>query len=39
MDQYRLRAGVIFLDALPYTDTGKIARKELREMAKKLAVE
>ncbi|CAL1680762.1 unnamed protein product [Lasius platythorax] len=39
MDQYKLRAGVIFLDAFPYTGSGKIAKKELKIMAKKLAVE
>ncbi|XP_072767551.1 luciferin 4-monooxygenase-like [Anoplolepis gracilipes] len=39
MDQYKLRAGVIFLDTFPYTSSGKIARKDLRAMAKKLAVE
>ncbi|GAB1860346.1 Luciferin 4-monooxygenase [Camponotus japonicus] len=39
MDQYRLRAGVVFLDAFLYTGSGKIARKELKAMAKKLAVE
>jgi len=39
MDQYKLRAGVIFLDAFPYTGSGKIVRKELKTMAKKLAVE
>ncbi|XP_029156723.1 4-coumarate--CoA ligase 1-like [Nylanderia fulva] len=39
MDQYRLRAGVIFLETFPYTGSGKIARKDLRAMAKKLAVE
>ncbi|XP_025262010.1 4-coumarate--CoA ligase 1-like [Camponotus floridanus] len=37
MDQYKLRAGVIFLDTFPYTGSGKIARKELRAIAKKLA--
>ncbi|KMQ89861.1 luciferin 4-monooxygenase [Lasius niger] len=39
MDQYKLRAGVIFLDAFPYTGSGKIARKELKTMAKILAIE
>ncbi|KAL6423477.1 hypothetical protein ACFW04_010216 [Cataglyphis niger] len=39
MDQFRLRAGVIFLNALPRTSSGKIARIELKAMAKKLAVE
>jgi len=36
MDHYKLRAGVIFLDSFPYTGSGKIARKDLKEMAKKL---
>ncbi|XP_039309755.1 4-coumarate--CoA ligase-like 7 isoform X2 [Solenopsis invicta] len=36
MDHCKLRAGVIFLDAFPYTGSGKIARKDLEEMAKKL---
>ncbi|XP_011690614.1 PREDICTED: 4-coumarate--CoA ligase 1-like [Wasmannia auropunctata] len=36
MDHYKLRAGVIFLDTFPYTGSGKIARKDLKEMAKKL---
>jgi acyl-coenzyme A synthetase/AMP-(fatty) acid ligase len=35
MDHYKLRAGVIFLDTFPYTGSGKIARKDLKEMAKK----
>ncbi|XP_072764909.1 uncharacterized protein [Anoplolepis gracilipes] len=39
LDQYKLRAGVIFLDAFPYTGSDKIARKELRAMAKQLAIE
>ncbi|XP_029155965.1 4-coumarate--CoA ligase 1-like isoform X2 [Nylanderia fulva] len=39
MDQYKLRAGVIFLDAFPYTGSGKIARKELKTMIRKLTVE
>lgn len=39
MDQYKLRAGVIFLDNFPYTGSGKIARKDLKAMAKKLAKE
>lgn len=39
MDQCRLRGGVIFLNALPHTISGKIAKKELKAMAKKLAVE
>ncbi|XP_018393717.1 PREDICTED: uncharacterized protein LOC108772644 [Cyphomyrmex costatus] len=36
MDHYKLRAGIIFLDVFPYTGSGKIARKDLKEMAKKL---
>jgi len=36
MDNYKLRAGVIFLDSFPYTGSGKISRKDLKEMAKKL---
>ncbi|RLU17285.1 hypothetical protein DMN91_009518 [Ooceraea biroi] len=39
MDAFRLRAGVVFLDAFPYTGSGKISKKELKAMAKKLAVE
>jgi len=39
MDQYKLRAGVIFLNAFPRTNSGKIARKELKVMAKKLISE
>ncbi|CAL1680766.1 unnamed protein product [Lasius platythorax] len=38
MDQYKLRAGVIFLNALPYTSSGKIAKRELKAMAKKLVM-
>jgi len=38
-DQYKLRAGVVFLDAFPYTGSGKIAKKDLRAMAMKLVVE
>ncbi|XP_012526208.1 4-coumarate--CoA ligase 1 [Monomorium pharaonis] len=36
MDNCKLRAGVIFLDRFPYTGSGKISKKELKEMAKKL---
>jgi len=36
MDQCKLRAGVIFLDSFPYTASGKISRKDLKEMARKL---
>ncbi|KAG5311844.1 4CLL7 protein, partial [Acromyrmex insinuator] len=36
MDHYKLRAGIIFLDVFPYTGSGKIARKDLKEMTKKL---
>jgi len=32
-DYKRLRGGVHFLDEIPHTDTGKIARRRLREMA------
>lgn len=39
MDHYKLRAGVIFLNALPRTNTGKVMKKELRAMAKKLILE
>ncbi|GAB1860349.1 Luciferin 4-monooxygenase [Camponotus japonicus] len=39
MDQYKLRAGVIFLNALPRTNSGKIAKREIRAMAKKLVPE
>jgi len=35
----KLRVKVVFLDAFPYTSSGKIARKDLRVMAKKLEVE
>jgi len=38
-DQYKLRAGVIFLDTFSYTGSGKITKKELKAMAKKLAFE
>ena len=31
----RLRGGVIFLDAIPKSPSGKILRKDLREMVKK----
>jgi len=37
MDSHKLRAGVVFLDTFPYTGSGKIARKELKVMAKNLA--
>ncbi|XP_011872345.1 PREDICTED: 4-coumarate--CoA ligase 1-like [Vollenhovia emeryi] len=36
MDHHKLRAGVVFLETFPYTGSGKIARKDLKEMAKKL---
>ncbi|EFN83246.1 Luciferin 4-monooxygenase [Harpegnathos saltator] len=39
MDHFKLRAGVVFLDSFPYTGSGKIAKKELRALAKKLAIE
>jgi len=35
MDHYKLRAGVIFLDNFPYTGSGKISKKDLKEMIKK----
>lgn len=31
-DKQRLRAGVLFLDELPYTPSGKVKRKEVRDM-------
>lgn len=34
-DYKRLRGGVIFLDAIPKSPTGKILRKDLRELARK----
>ncbi|XP_020290457.1 4-coumarate--CoA ligase-like 7 [Pseudomyrmex gracilis] len=37
-DYYKLRAGVIFLDKFPYTGSGKISKKEVNAMAKKLTV-
>ena len=33
----QLRGGVIYLDAIPKSPSGKILRRELREMAKKEA--
>ncbi|XP_011872355.1 PREDICTED: 4-coumarate--CoA ligase 1-like [Vollenhovia emeryi] len=36
LDHFKLRAGVIFLDRLPYTSTAKISKKDLKSMAKKL---
>jgi len=36
MDNNKLRAGVIFLESFPYTGSGKISRKDLKEMTKKL---
>lgn len=38
MDACRLRGGVKFLPSLPHTHSGKIARKELKVMAKELAI-
>ncbi|KAL0124897.1 hypothetical protein PUN28_006635 [Cardiocondyla obscurior] len=35
-DQYKLRAGVIFLDQFPYTGSGKISKKDLKELTKSL---
>ncbi|XP_017893188.1 4-coumarate--CoA ligase 1-like [Ceratina calcarata] len=37
MDHHKLRGGVKFLPTLPHTHSGKIARKELRAVAKTLA--
>lgn len=37
-DYKHLCGGVQFLDNLPLTNTGKIARKELRELAKRFVV-
>ena len=34
-DYKRLRGGVIFLDVIPKSASGKILRKDLRELAKK----
>lgn len=34
-DHKHLRGGVQLLDELPHTDTGKFARKQLRELAKR----
>lgn len=34
MDHYRLRGGVKFVESLPHNASGKISRKELKEMAK-----
>ncbi|XP_034947684.1 plipastatin synthase subunit D-like [Chelonus insularis] len=36
-DRMKLRGGICFLDKMPYTASGKISKKELRAMAKKLA--
>jgi len=36
MDHCKLRAGVIFLDSFPYTGSGKILKKDLKTMARKL---
>ncbi|XP_076669257.1 uncharacterized protein LOC143369328 [Andrena cerasifolii] len=38
MDHYKLRGGVKFLPSLPHTPSGKISRKELKAIAKTLAV-
>ncbi|XP_078043386.1 uncharacterized protein LOC144473409 [Augochlora pura] len=37
VDAYRLRGGVKFMPTLPHTATGKIARAQLRNIAKSLA--
>jgi len=39
MDSHKLRAGVVFLNAFPYTGSGKIAKKDLKEMTKKMIVD
>jgi acyl-coenzyme A synthetase/AMP-(fatty) acid ligase len=31
----KLRGGVVFIDAIPKSPSGKILRKELRELAKR----
>lgn len=38
-DYKRLRGGVVFLDAIPKSPSGKILRKDLRELAKKESLE
>lgn len=38
-DHKHLRSGVHFLDNIPHTDTGKIARKQLKEMAKRFVLD
>lgn len=38
-DHKHLRGGVQFLDDLPHTNTGKIARKQLRELAKRFVLD
>ncbi|XP_019697686.2 luciferin 4-monooxygenase [Harpegnathos saltator] len=38
-DHKHLRGGVQFLDELPHTDTGKIARKQLLELAKRFVLD
>ncbi|EZA56247.1 4-coumarate--CoA ligase-like protein [Ooceraea biroi] len=37
-DAFRLRAGVVFLDTFPHLGCGRLAKNELKAMAKKLAV-
>lgn len=36
MDHYQLRGGVKFLPSLPHTESGKVSKKELKELAKLL---
>ncbi|XP_071639666.1 luciferin 4-monooxygenase-like [Temnothorax longispinosus] len=36
MDHCKLRAGVIFLESFPYTGSGKISRKDLKAITRKL---
>jgi 4-coumarate--CoA ligase len=33
----QLKGGIVFVDAIPKTASGKILRRELRDQAKKLA--
>ena len=34
-DQMRLRGGVFFMNRLPYTSSGKIAKPQLKQMTRK----
>lgn len=38
MDYCQLRGGVKFLPSLPHTPSGKVARNELKKMAKAMAI-